>query len=279
MAGNIVTSATGLVTSWAGGGTNPTNTTLIGSSNSSPAAFTLNLNAPEADVTAFVSGGVNSRSYLSTLIDWSGTINCQMKPATIGSAGNLTFAGMPQSAGANINVGGWTLDVSAYTSPPVTAMATSAPTYQAHIPGIIDWKATVKAWLDGTVPIVAPGGGYASAILKVAEDGATDPQFTGNAFATQVGVPVKVGEVTEISYALRGTGDLTAAVGASTWANWWFIAGALTIPAAGSLVLTASTGRTYTGSAFWKSLKLTCMLDQPVTLEIGFQGTGTLTIV
>ena len=270
----IVTAATGLVTSWAG----TPNTALVGSSNSSPAEFTLNLNAPEADVTAFVSGGVNSRSYLSTLIDWSGTIKCQMKPATIGSAGNITFAGMPQVTGANINVGGWTLDLSAYTSPPVTAMAASAPTYQAFIPGIYDWKASVKAWLDGTTPIVAPGGGAVSIALKVAEDGATDPGFTGNGFATQVGVPVKVGEVTELSYAIRGTGDLTAVAGASTWSAWWFAAGAIALPAAGSLVLQAATGRTYTGSAFWKSLKITCMLDEPVTLEIGFQGSGTLTI-
>lgn len=284
----IVTAATGLVTSWGDGSGSPvpTNTHMVGSTNSNPATVTLNINAPEADVTAFAAS-LNSRSYIPTLYDWTVNIHCQMKPATLGSAGLISFSGtgfIPNDGGTpklGLNVGGYTIEGNYYVSPPVTAQAASAPVCQSYVPGIFDWKATVKAWLDGTIPLVLPGLTPAAIALKIAEDGATDPGFSGTGMAVSVGAPVKVGEVTEISYGLRGTGDLSVQAGASTWAAWWFSStttpAAITVPNAGTLLWQASTGRTFSGSAFMTGWKVNCMLDEPVTLDITARGTGALT--
>ena len=267
-----VASTTGLVTSWAG----TANGLLVGSGSSGPSEFTLNMQAPEEDVTAFVSGGLNSMSYIPNLISWDGAIKCFLNPAKIGSSGLLTFSGMPTSTSV-VNCKSWEVTLNS-TPQDVTAFASGGVTTRSFIPTIYNWQGTAQCYLDGTTALVAPGAAAASATLKVAEDGATDPGFTGNAFATQFGAPVKVGSTTLVNYSLRGTGDLTATVGSSTYATWWFAAAAIPLPVAGSLVLQAVTSRTYTGSAFWKSLKISCMVDGVVTLDIGFQGTGALVI-
>lgn len=272
-----VASTTGLVTSWGSNGS--ATDYLIGSSvaTSNPAEFVLNMNAPEADVTAFVSGGLNSMSYLPNLISWDGSIKCFMKPATLGTSGLLTFTGMPTSTTV-VNCKSWEVTLNS-TPQDVTAFASGGTTYRSFIPTIYNWQGTAVCYLDGTTPLVAPGATAASAAFKITEGGTpNDPGFTGNAFATQFGAPVKVGDVTQVNYSLRGTGDLTAVVGSSTYTSWWFQAGAIPLPVAGSLVLQAVTSRTYTGSAFWKSLKISTLVDGVVTLDIGFQGTGSLAI-
>jgi hypothetical protein len=267
-----VASTTGLVTSWAG----TANGLLVGSGSSGPSEFTLNMSAPAEDVTPFVSGGVVYRRKIPNIITWDGSISAFLNPAKIGSSGLLTFSGMPTS-GSVVNAKSWEVNVT-NTPADTTAFASGGVTYRTFIPTINAWSASAVCYLDGTTALVAPGAAAAAATLKVTEDGATDPGFTGNGFATQFGAPVKVGELTSVSYSIEGDGDLTATVGASTYASWWFAAAVVALPAAGSLVLQATTGRTYTGSAFWKSLKVSCMVDGVVKLDIGFQGSGTLAI-
>ena len=272
-----VASTTGLVTSWGSNGS--ATDYLIGSSvsTSNPAEFTLNMNAPEEDVTAFVSGGLNSMSYIPNLISWDGSIKCFMKPATLGSSGLLTFSGMPTSTNV-VNCKSWEVTLNS-TPQDVTAFASGGTTYRSFIPTIYNWKGTAQCYLDGTTSLVAPGAAAATATFKITEGGSpNDPGFSGSAFATQFGAPVKVGSTTLVNYSLRGTSDLTAVVGSSSYTSWWFQAGAIPLPVAGSLVLQSVTTKTYTGSAFWKSLKISCMVDGVVTLDIGFQGTGALVI-
>lgn len=264
-----VASTTGLVTSWTG----TANSLLIGSGSSVQPEFTLNMNAPAEDVTAFLSGGVSYRKKLANIISWDATIKAYLAVPRIGTTGLLTFTGMPTSTTV-VNAKSWEVNIT-NTPADTTAFASGGVTYRTFIPTINAWSASAVCYLDDTTSLVAPGAAAATATFKLFEDGATDATLTGDGFATQFGAPVKVGELTSVSYSIEGNGNLAATSGSTAW---WLANATIALPVAGTLTLQSTTGKTYAGSAFYKSLKFACMVDGVITLDIGVQGSGTLTI-
>lgn len=257
-----VTGITGAVTSWAG----TQNTRLI-STGAKPASFTLNVPAPANPTTGFSDVGI--RTMLKDIYDWSGTISAQLAAPSSGTAGLVTFA-----AGYTTNLNSWNLTIAGEEFP-VTAFGAAA---RAFIPGGFGWSGGFSGFLDGTtvasIPSVSasePG----SATFKYAEAGATDMTLAGSIVTTLLNIGVSPSAANAVSYSFEGTGALTQSTPSA--GEPVLPAGAVAIPVAGELVLTASTGRTFTGDAFWTSIAISCTVGQPVTVEIGFRGTGALT--
>lgn len=258
---------TGLVVSWAGTG----NSQLIETSNA-PSEFVLTLDTPGLDTTAFASSQVYAMSALANILSWSATIKGRLNPAKLGNTGIATFSG-----GYVTNIKRWKLDAS-WNPQDSTAMDTSAVTTRSFIPGLLKWSGDYTCNTDSSTAIVAPGAAAAALVLKIAEDGANDVQFSGTAFATQAGVNVRIGSISETNYTFDGTGNLTSQAGSSVYSTFLFANGTVTTPATGSLVLRAATGRTYTGSAFLSALSVSVSVDAVVEFDMTVQGSGALTI-
>lgn len=273
----------GAVTSW---GSSTANSDLI-SNGLAPASFELSMSVPENDVTVF-SASAQNRAWIPGLGEWSGTITSQISPAALGANGSVTFSGL----GGNIS--GYTLNLNANATES-TVFSGSGVAWKTFLPGLFDWSGTFTGDLDDTTAIVTGassggtiwtlGGATASLVLKLLDEGTTDHTFTGNAYVTQASPSIRIGEKAGASYNFRGTSNLTAAgqTAGNTYTNPFEYditnnTGVIQRPAADPIVLTADTGRTYEGSAFWTSIAISCAVDQPITVTVGFRGSGALDI-
>lgn len=259
----VLTGITGSVTSWAGSAFN--GSLLTGSR---PAQFTLNMTGEDIDTTAFADSGI--QTHIKGLSSWAGQFTAQLAEPAIGNLGLVTF-----SAGYTTNLNAWSIQANQQSVGPVTAFA---GTEHAYIPGTIDWGGTFSGFIDGTTALTAVGNSSepASATFKFAEKGATDNTLSGSIFTTALNATVQPTAANAVSYSFRGSGALTQS--SPSAGTPIFTAGALPLTAATSLVLTCSTGRTMTGSAFWTSISINCAVAQAVTVTVGFQGTGALAI-
>lgn len=248
----VITGVTGEVTSWA-------NNTLLIDTNSAPATFTLDYVADEHDTTAF--GATSAMTAIAGLPSWSGTISTRYDAAQIGNGGSVTY-----SSGHVVNVNGWSMEMTSDPKP-VTALSASA---KAYLPSLIRWAGQYTGYLDSSTAISGLGVDP-PASATFAFDGTRS--LAGAITVLSQSITSSPSEPNVYTQRYRGSGALTAA-GASSF----FSAGTVAIPTVGELVLQASTSRTFTGDAFWTSLSINCPVDGLVTLDIGFQGTGALTI-
>lgn len=260
---------TGSVVSWAGTG----NSALV-TSGSAPAAFVLNISAREDDITPLTASGAVFREYTIGLGEWSGSIETRPNPAKYGSGGNLTGSGPYLT-----NVQSWRLRLDAGPVQKITGFDASGVTHQSYAPSLWNWGGTYTAGVDSSTAIVAPSATAATLTFKLIENASADHTLSGSAMVRQIGIPVRVGNVTIATFEFRGTGALTAAGTSGTGVgNPFFAAGTIGAPATGSLVLQAATNRTYTGDAFPENVEINCVVDELITAKIGFRGTGALTI-
>lgn len=260
----IATITTGVVTSWAG----TENSALI-TGGSAPSEFTLNMGADEFDTTALSGSGVTTMAYLPGMYNLSGTIRSRIEPMRLGTAGFITA-----SSAYLTNLRGWTMNLVRQSLPADVQTSGAAQTYRAFLPSLIDWNGTWTAFLDDTTAAVIPGTSY-SATFRLIDD-TTDHTLAGTIITTGAGIPVRVGNTSEVTYNYRGSGAITAA--GSGAVTRLFPTSPIPSSAAGSLVLQAVTSRTYTMSAFWTRIGLNVPVDGPITVDIDFQGTGAVTI-
>jgi hypothetical protein len=266
----------GTVTSWAGNN----NTNLIDNA-SAPPEFTLAVNSDSFPTTAF--GSVTAEDFANGLYSWTASIASRLEPFSAGGGGLVTYAD-----GYTDNVKAWsmTMNWAALESTVFDSAGTSTIESKSFTPGLLNWSGTYTAILDDTTALSLPEPGTrGTATFKIVEDGANDQTLAGTVITTSVSAPVRVGRLSEVSIGYQGAGALTAAgTGGSTWANnffdYWIAnnSGVLQIPATGELVLTAHSGRTYTGDAFPSSIALNVAVGQPVTVNITAQGSGDLAI-
>lgn len=262
----IATVTTGVVTSWAG----TENSALI-TGGSAPSEFTLNSQADEFDSTP-LSGTTAARTYAAGMYNLSGTIRTRVEPLRLGTGGFITASGAYLT-----NLKGWQMNISRPALPADVQVNGTGTIYRAFLPGIYSWDGSWTAFFDDTTVCVLPGTAYASAVFKILEEsGGTDHTLTGNIITTGMGIPIRVGELSQVTYNYRGSGALTSA--GSGAVTPIFAVGAWPSSAAGSLVLQAVTNQTFTQSAFWTRIALSVPVDGPITLDIDFQGTGALTI-
>lgn len=258
-----VTGILGAVTSWAG----TFNTSLL--TGTRPAQFVLNMAGDDLDTTAFADSGVET--HIKGLSSWSGSFTAQLATPANGNLGLVTF-----SAGYTTNLNAWNLTANA------NALETTAftGTEKTFIPGTINWGGTFSGYGDGTTAVTAVGNASepATLTLKYQEAGAVDNQISGSAFTTALGYTTTPNAVNAVSYSFRGTGALTHADTTAGTTAVWTKNTALATPVAGSMVLTTTTSRTLTGSAFWTGINISVGVNQATVVTVNFQGSGALTI-
>lgn len=256
----------GAVTSWAG----TANTALI-SGGALPASYTLSIDADEFDQTGFASGGQDFMSYIKGLTSWAVDISMRLGIPQIGSKGLFDTG----SATGVLYSRAWTMAI-ATTAQDVTTHNGSGVTWREFLPGLLNWGGTVNAFADSAAAIITPAS-FSSVVFKLIENGSDDHTFTGAIILTNSSAGVTIGERATVDYNYRGSSTLTAAGASGTGVpDPIFAAAAVARPAVGSLVLTSTTSRTYTGDAFWTGVNINCAVDQPIEVNVSVQGTSSL---
>lgn len=253
----------GLVTSWAGTG----NTQLIGAG-CDPMRFSLDMVGDEADSTALAASLVQA-TYLKGLRSWSGSMSGRRSTASIGSAGSVTFS---PGYTANIKSFEVVFECDQFDATILGSSATSAR-WREFLPGLIRVSGSYETYIDGTTALAPPAGGSEPAPMTLALG--SSESFAFSAFATRAAAAVATNAINTAAYSFRGSGDVTTT--ASGDAMVFDAGSSIATPGIGSLVLQAATSRTYTGDAFWRRIRISNPVDQLVTIDIDFQGTGALT--
>jgi len=274
--------AQGLLTSV----TSSTDLNVLLMSGTAPFAMEIQQTGDEQDVTAF-GASLASMSYTAGLRSWEATVTGRFPRSTpkIGNTGLVTL-----SSGYALRVKSWSMTINAAVFD-ITAFNATAPTWKVFRPGLIDWSATFEAGIDSGTGVgnpAAPGDALVTGTFKLTEEGATDNQLSGSGFLTQIGTTVRVGDENIGRFSFRGSSTLS-----NTYASGLGLLSSAASPYAittptwdtnsdgtpdVSVVMTAATGRTYTGNAFWRSITLNCALGTPIEVVAQLQGAGALTV-
>lgn len=196
---------------------------------------------------------------------WSGTLEGMYPTAPVsGVRGDVTLTG-----GNSVNVTGWELTVAANT----TKVALLQEDWEASvIEGPLVITGTFSCKLDDTTAINLPtASNGAVAELELVLTDAADDSFTGDVFITGSRVGVSRTGQPEVVYSFTASGSFAgdaATVLPATFA----------LPVRGVLTLTATTGRTYAGSASWASVNINCAAADVIRVRTDFVGNGALTV-
>lgn len=235
----------------------------------SPAAFTLTESGQEFDKTEFASAsGVIPRGWSPGLRTFGVTVEAFSATPVTGITGTLSgtdYATNPFEWDMTINQAA--LDV--------TDFGVSSA-WRAFAPGLQDWSGSFSAFIDGTTAISSITAGGASPTLAAAtftiSSGNT---LAGNIFTRALSGVVAVGDRNIVRYEYRGDSNLTVAgTDAILAAN----SGTMVALPSSSLVMTAATGRTYTGSVIPTSIQITVRQGELTRIRAVGQGTSSLVI-
>lgn len=211
------------------------------------------------------SGGVTVTS--PGLKSWTGTISGHLGTPAVGTSLTASIVN-----GYDTNVEGWTFQYNIAASTFYTDSSTSG--WMDALPGAESWTASVLCKADDAEPLVAPGAAAAELVLT-SSSGNT---ITGDAIATAVPIDVQIGQVMGVNISYEGTGT-TAIAGTN---NLVTAVDPLARLAASTLTIKAhevgTTDVQYSGSAFITSLSLNATSSGLITYDLGYQGTGALTI-
>lgn len=253
-----------------------------------PHEVSIQMTSETGVITSQGDTAVRNRAMLKS---WTGTIRLRYPRTTrqMGNNGTLTWA----SGGYSAYVQDYSLNVQA-TALDYTSMTQSDKTFRYFRPSLlVGFSGTFNALFDAAVtlpgtesPATAPSS-YAALTLKLIEDGASDPTLSGNAFISQIGHTMNMGsaDLQRLAFSFMGDGALTAAAG-STFAALW-PAGAIGQPTWDingdgtpdqTIVVTAASGRTFTGTCFWTSVAVNAPMTGLIDVTVGIQGTGPYTL-
>lgn len=240
-----------------------------------PYRFSLNLAGATFPATGFGGSAVIAATNSALPYSWSGSLTCRA-PNTPASG----YTGLVTWSTYSTNIREWGLDL-AWAEKQVTAFNGTGVSAHDYIPLEASWRGTFAGYLDGTTNVTlptVPGATYASLALKLLE-ATTDDTLTGTAAATQISADVGIGTGGDFAYSFEGSGDLVAAgTNYGVASSGIFSSGSLITPTAGSLVLTAISGRTFTGNAFPTGVSWRVGVAAGIEATINFRGTGALTI-
>lgn len=236
-----------------------------------PYQFTINTTSPEFDNTEFASSLVTS-SRAGGIPDWSVSVSGRFPH----EAGQTGYEGLVTwGSGYALHVRAWTLTMN-FATLETTAMASTAPTWKAWIPGLMTWNGTFDAGLDSstapTLPAAAAAG--TSATFKLTEETTNDNTLAGAILPTAVSpsVVVNSSDPSRVQYTYAGDGALTVAGDSPILPT-----GTVALPDTTEIVCTAASGRTYTGDAFLSSLSINVPINGLIDVTATLQGTGALT--
>lgn len=251
-----------------------------------PHTITVNERADELDIT---SQGSTSGEFRNGLITWDAQIvaNYPFVQRTIGATGLITLGGttlaLVKSYDLTVESGirditaqratGSDVDYRVFASSKKVMWGGSAEC-------MVESGTVVRALTASSVALAS----YPAIVLKILEEG-TDPTLSGTCMLAQRGHSIPIGtsgnQIVNLSF--KGTSTLTAVSGSTTAAV--FPAGAVDQPdwdTTGDgvpdvqIVVTAATGRTYTGMVFWRRVNIRCAVDGLIQVTVDLQGTGAL---
>lgn len=233
------------------------------------------------DVTPI--GGAN-RLILPGLGQWTASIAARWAGTPrLGNVGLVSFSG----GGYALHVESWNLTVETQALD-ITRQTGTPSSWRLFRPSHIQWSGTITARVDDATAVanlhVATATSTAVTLptltLTYGLD-ATANTLAGAVMLSNMTVNQSPGALTTVSYSFTGSGPLTAAgtnsifsagaVGNFLWDQLGSTANTL-------LTLTAGTGRTYSGSAFARSISVNCAVGDPVEVSVEAQGSGALTI-
>lgn len=234
-----------------------------------PVDWKLNVNADEFETTPFAATDPIS-TYLKGLYSWDFEFTTTLKVAEIGALGLVTF-----SAGYVTNLNAWTMEIER-AAHEVTAFGA---TCKAYIPGRYMWSGTFGGFLDDTTAATLPANSNepATGTFRYSERGATDAELSGSIFTKQLNVESSPRDVNKVSYGYRGSGALSQSA-SSSGVNIFSATGAIVGTAADTVTLTATTSRTYSGSAFWKGISISVGATGLTEIRVRGQGSGSLSV-
>lgn len=250
-----------LVTSWAG----TVNAALL--ANFSPMKFSILMNGQEIDITEYAASLV-PRTHQSGLRDWEVVMEGFNAAAVSGNVGNVS--GTDYAVALN----NWNMTIGC-AAVPVTNWTSLSAGWQTFLPGLQEWSGSYGGFVDGTTAIPAVMEYATSADASALFTISSGNTLGGTIRTTRVSIDSEVSAANTMSASFRGIGHLTttgsdALLDANTGTMVDFVAG--------ELVLTAATGRTYTGDAFPVGISVTSRLGDATRMTVRARGTGALTI-
>jgi hypothetical protein len=253
----------GIVTSWA------SNTQLI-ATGAAPASFTLTESADSFPSTV-MGASLLANSNLKGLRSWTVGIEAIRPGSPAGQTGHTATVAFAPGYVANCTAFDINFQAAAFES---TIMGASDTTnrWKQFLPGLISWSGSYTALVDDTTATVSPAGTSEPATMTLTVS--TGLSFAGSVFTTGATRSVNTQGISTIDYTFVGSGNVTVTGATLPFAA----ASSIAIPAPGSLVLTAASGRTFTGSAFWTGVRMRTPVAGQITTSITAQGSGALTI-
>ncbi len=276
--GYTVTGIEGVVTSWSNAPADTFNAVLL--SKISPAQASLQIVSPEVDVTPL---GASVAAAFPGLASWSGNISGRaFASPRLGNQGLLTYS----AGGYALHVDSLAVRIRAGEYD-ITEMNATPPQWSRFCPGHSMWSASVRAMIDSATAIPLPHMSSTTTsdtslpTVTFQYGTGSDATLAGTGMITRVSPTIRVGSQSFVEFELRGTGVLAAAGAGSIFGTynfgrpgWDAGSSAPTATTDPKLVVTAVSGRTYTGCAFWNSIDLTWDVRSPVAVSIGVRGTG-----
>lgn len=250
----------GIVTSWAN------NTQLI-STGASPASYVLTQTADSFDRTV-MAASLLATSALKGFRSWSVAIEAVRPTPITGHQASISFSpGYVTNATAfDINFAAASFDAS------VMGSTDTGNRWKTFLPGLITWSGSYTALVDDTAVITDAANSSEPATMTLTVS--TGLSFAGSVFTTGGPVTINPQGLATVQYNFVGSGNVTVTGATLPFAA----ASSIAIPAVGELVLTAASGQTYTGDAFWQSVRMSCPVAGQITTSITAQGTGDLAI-
>lgn len=232
----------------------------------SPQRCVINVTGDEQDTTRWTGSAIAARSKLVGLRQWTATFTGLASTPTMGNTGLITATGFSVAFAK-----GW--DMAIACEPKDTTYFSGAPTYRSFIPGLLSASGSFDTDADSANALaLAPSP--ATGTFRIA-DTATDHTIAATIAQLSISPDMPIGELATANCGFITSGDLTLA------GSGGFIpilgTGTLAVPTAASLVITSTTSRTYTGSAFWSSVRIRVSVSELIQFEATFQGSGTLT--
>lgn len=237
----------------------------------SPASVTLTQTGGEADSTEFASSPpAIPRSYLPGLRTFGVSLEAYSATPVLGVTGGLAYAG----AQYDTNIFDWELTLNQQVQE-TTDFAISAA-WRTFTNGLQDWMGAYSGFIDGTTAIdnitEAAAAPTLGALTLTISSGNT---LAGTVFTRSLSAAIRVDDRNIVRQEFRGSSNLTVVgTDAVLAAN----SGTMVVLPSGTMVITAATGRTYTGAFIPTSLNIRVAQGEITRIRASGQGTGALTI-
>lgn len=252
----------GIITSWGSGGSV---TDRLINAGAKPVRATITESATSFDSTVFAASLVQA-SKLRGMRSWEVDLDAIRPTPITGHQASVSF-----SPGYVTNVTGFDITFTAGSfDATVMGSTDTGNRWMTYAPGIWEVSGSYSALVDDTTAVAETAGSSEPATLTLTVS--TGLSFAVSAFTTSRTISVAPGNIETVTYNFVGSGNVTV-----TGSTLPFPSGSsIAIPTIASMVVTLASGRTLTGDAFAKSVRMSCPVGEQVTTAITAQGTGDL---